>query len=146
MPPVARGELWPLFHREESLVCVGTTFNARYRACTAELSLAIETVLREQLESDETAVSAGRAAADLHSLAPGRDRNSYGYVLISCRISPDAKTKAEAYYFSKNAIGVSTPLPASAAHSANGLLDIYSQQLDRDQVDTPELCSNMDII
>jgi hypothetical protein len=41
-------------------------------------------------------------------------------VLICCRISPDANAKAEAYYFSKNAIGEATTLPPSAAASVNG--------------------------
>jgi hypothetical protein len=40
--------------------------------------------------------------------------------VICCRISPDAKTKAEAYSFSKNAIGSATTLPASTTASANG--------------------------
>jgi hypothetical protein len=101
-------------------VYVGTTVDARCRACTAELSLATGTALREELKGDGTAVSAGRAAARLHGLVPGRDRNSYGRVLICCRISPDAKAKAEAYYFSKNAIGAATTLPPSAAASVNG--------------------------
>jgi hypothetical protein len=48
---------------------------------------------------DETAVSAGRAAARLPGLVPGRDRKIYGHVLIYSRISPDAKAKAEDYYF-----------------------------------------------
>jgi hypothetical protein len=30
MPPIVRGELWPLLHREESLVYVGTTVYARW--------------------------------------------------------------------------------------------------------------------
>jgi hypothetical protein len=78
------------------------------------------TALREEHKGDETAVSAGRATAKLHSLVPGRDRTTYGYALICCRISPDAWTKAEATSFSKNAIGSATTLPASATASANG--------------------------
>jgi hypothetical protein len=86
MPPVVRSELWPLFHREERLVYVGTTVYARYRACTVALSLATGTALREELKGDETAVSADRAAAKLLGLVPGRDPNVYGHVLTCNRI------------------------------------------------------------
>jgi hypothetical protein len=99
MSPVVWGELWPLFHREESLVYVGATVYARCRACTVELSLAKGRVLREELKGDETAVSAGREAARLLGLLPGTDRNLYGDVAICNRISKDAKAKIEAYYF-----------------------------------------------
>jgi hypothetical protein len=37
--------------------------------------------LREEHKGDETAVAAGRAAAKLHGLVPGRDRTTYGYTL-----------------------------------------------------------------
>jgi hypothetical protein len=120
MTPVVRGELWPWFHREESLVYVGTTVCARCRACTAERSLDTVAALREELKGDETAVSAGRAAAKLLGLVPRRDRNMYGHVLICNLISKDAKAEAEYYYFSKNAFGAAPTLRASAAASANG--------------------------
>jgi hypothetical protein len=119
MPIVARGELWILFHREESLVDVGATVYTRCRAHTAELPLASGTALCEELKGDESAIFAGHAAAKLHGLVPGRSRNMYGHVLTCSRISPVDKAKAEAYNVSKNAIGAATTLPTSAASSAN---------------------------
>jgi hypothetical protein len=56
------------------------------------------TAFRKELNGDETAVSVGRAAAKLHGLVPGRDRNTYGYVRC-CRISPDAKAKGGSSIF-----------------------------------------------
>jgi hypothetical protein len=90
-----------LFHRDKNLVYCGTTVDARCRAFTAELSLATGTALHEELKGNETGVSAGRAAPRLHGIEPGRDRKMYSHVLLCCRITPDAKTKVEAYYFSK---------------------------------------------
>jgi hypothetical protein len=72
MPPSVKGNLWPLFHREDTLVYVGATVYARCKACTAELSLAAGSALRERLKGDKAAVAAGRAAAKLHGLVVGR--------------------------------------------------------------------------
>jgi hypothetical protein len=101
MLPVAWGELWPLFNRDENLVYFGTTVDAWCREFTVELSLATGTALHEELKGNETGVSAGRAAPKLHGIVPGRDRKIYSHVLLCCRITPDAKIKVEAYYFSK---------------------------------------------
>jgi hypothetical protein len=120
MRPVVRGELWPLLHREVSLVYVGTAVHARCRASTVELSLDTGTALREELKGDESAVPAGRAVAKLLGLVSGRDRKMYGHVLICNRISKDAKANAEAYYFSKNDFGAAPTLYTSTAASANG--------------------------
>jgi hypothetical protein len=120
MPPSVKGNLWPLFHREDTLVYVGATVYARCNACTAELSLAAGSDLREQRKGDEAAVAAGRAAAKLHRLVVGRDRNTHSHVLKCSRISPDAKAKSEAYWASRNATGTTNNPPGSANDSGGG--------------------------
>jgi hypothetical protein len=105
-----------LFRREESLVYVGTTVDAGAERARRSFP-GYEDCITRGAQGDETAVSAGRAAAKLHGLVPGRDSDMHGYVWICCCISPGAKAKAEAYYFLKNAIGAATTLPASAAAS-----------------------------
>jgi hypothetical protein len=81
MSPSVKGDLWPLFHREETLSYVGTAVYARCKACTLELSLAAGSAVREQLKGDKAAVAAGRVAAKLHGLVVGRYRNMYSHVL-----------------------------------------------------------------
>jgi hypothetical protein len=120
VPPILKGALWPLFRREATLMSMGGTVYARCKACTSELSLTDGTALRGQLKGDEEALAARRLGAKQLGLVIGRDREMYSHVQKCSLVSPEAKTKAEAYWKSKKMTAAMTTPPGSAVASGGG--------------------------
>jgi hypothetical protein len=120
MPPTLKGDLWPLFHREATLTYIGGIVYARYKACTSELSLTDSMALRGKLKGDEEAVSSGCLGAKQLGLVIGRDREVYSHVQKCSLVSPEAKTKVEAYGKSKKMPAAIRTPPGTAAASGGG--------------------------
>jgi hypothetical protein len=65
MPPTLKGDMWPLFHREETLTYMGGTAYARCKTCTSKLSLTTGTALRGQLKGDGSVTADSLVAKQL---------------------------------------------------------------------------------
>jgi hypothetical protein len=63
MPPVIRGDIWPLFVREERLVYNGAFVYARCRGCSEAISLGVGTTLRQKLAGSALEIAGGRSQA-----------------------------------------------------------------------------------
>jgi hypothetical protein len=80
MPPSVKGKLWPLFHREDTLVDVGATVYARCKPCTAELSLAAVSASgldKDDLEAPSLEADAVHAEFEIYAMDNLPDENDH---------------------------------------------------------------------
>jgi hypothetical protein len=96
MLPVVRGDICPLFVREESLVYHAAFVYARCRGCTEAISLGVGTTLRQKLAGSPLDISGGRAQAKELGLIIGRDRSMIAHVRTCSSITTVDTAKAEA--------------------------------------------------
>jgi hypothetical protein len=120
MPPVVRGDIWPLFVREENLVYNRAFFYARCRGCTEAISLGVGTTLQQKLTGSPLDIAGVRAQAKELGLVIGRDRSMIPHMRTCRGIASVDKANAEAYCTSKGQpTAVVTP-PKSAVASCAG--------------------------
>jgi hypothetical protein len=80
MPPVVRGDIWPLFVREESLVYNGAFVYARCRGCTEAISRGVGTTLQQKLAGSPLEIASGLAQAKELGLMIGRNLSMIAHV------------------------------------------------------------------
>jgi hypothetical protein len=97
MPPVLKGDIWPLFVLEGSLVYHQAVVYAGCKRCTQPVPLGVGTTLQQKLKGPQD-INDGRSQAKELGLVVGRDKSMISHVRACGSITTADNGKAEAYF------------------------------------------------
>jgi hypothetical protein len=101
MPPVLKGDIWPLFVSEGSLVYHQAVVYVCCKSYTRPIPLGVGKSLQQKLKGSPQDINDGRSQAKEPGLVVGRDKSMISHVRACGSITTADKVKAEAYYTSK---------------------------------------------
>jgi hypothetical protein len=87
MPPVIRGDIWPVFVREEGVVSTTAPSSMPAGLCTEAISLGVGTTLQQKLAGTPLKIASGLAQAKELGLIIGRNRSIVAHLRTCSGIS-----------------------------------------------------------